>query len=180
MWRKISSREEVEYLKYAVLFTGDAELYGKYMLFAIEMWPNGCEHNLTCLDMNRQAWIGHSAVCIAFGCPEYITRSAWHQLTKDQQDKANNKADIAIKIWEDNYAKDTNWNRCIDSRPAPDFMDVRHIRESLSVFQCREGQHGNASLGSGGGDKKKANIRTAFDRLGGAIQIDDRPCTRLF
>lgn len=180
MWRKVSVKEEAQYLKHAIEFTGNHVLYGKYMLFAIEMWPNGCEHNLTCLEMNRQAWIGHAAVCIAFGCPEYITRSAWHQLTQMQQDLANNQADIAIKIWEENYAKDPNWNRCIDSRPAPDFMDVRHIRESLSVFQRGEGQYGNATFGGGRGQKKKENVWPIADRYGKSVQADYGSCGRLF
>lgn len=180
MWRKVSLREEVEYLRYAIEFTGNAELYGKYMLYTIELWPNGCEHNLTCLEMNRQAWIGHSAVCIAFGCPEYITRSAWHQLTKEQQDRANDKADIAIKIWEENYAKDSNWNRCIDSRQAPDFVDVRHIREGLSVFQCGKGQHRNASSSRGRGPEEEKDIRVASHRYGRTVQANNGSCERLF
>ena len=180
MWRKIPVYLERHFLDAAIIFTGNAELYGKYMIRAINEWPFGCEHNLTCIGMNRHAYIGHAATCIALHCPEYITRLAWHQLTQEQQDKANEQADIAIKIWEDNYAKDKDWNRRSDGGPSQDFMDIRRIREGLLILQRGEGQHGDATLSSGGSKKKKKKIRPLVDRFGRAIQADYRACPRLF
>jgi len=180
MWRKLPATHEDAYLKGAISFTGDADLYGKYMINAITEWPFGCEHNLTCVAMNRQAYIGQAAACIAIGSPEYITRLAWHQLTQDQQDKANAKADLAIKIWEENYAKNKDWNRCINSGQTPNFLDVRHIRESLPFIQRGEGFNGNASLSGRRGEKKEKKIRPVIDRFGRAIQADYRSCPRLF
>lgn len=107
MWKSFYGEEREEFIKKAFVFTGDAELYGSFMLKVIETWPFSCEHNLTCTEMNRQAWIGHAACCLAIGCPEDITRIAWHMLTKDQQDRANLKADEAIKKWEMKCQKDT-------------------------------------------------------------------------
>jgi hypothetical protein len=104
MWRNITSLETDSFLKLAIEFTGNAELYGQWMLKVIEQWPIACEHNLSCPGMNRQAWIGHSACCMAINCPEQITRLAWHNLTQEQRNKANEKADFAIKIWEERYA----------------------------------------------------------------------------
>jgi hypothetical protein len=103
MWCNISKEEETIYLQKAINFTGNADLYGEWMLKVIEQWPIACEHNLSCTTMNRQAFIGHAACCLAIGCPEHITRLAWHQLTQDQQDRANIKADYAIKMWEEKY-----------------------------------------------------------------------------
>lgn len=180
MWRKIPFYLEDKFLEEAIKFTSDAVLYGRYMMRAINEWPNGCEHNLTCIGMNRQAYIGHSAVCIALTMPEYITRLAWHQLTEKQQDDANEQADIAIKTWEDNYAKDTNWNRCIVRFQGEDFMDIRQIREDLSLLQCGKRQHSNASLGGGGSPEKKKDIRTNVNRFGRSIQNDYGSCERLF
>jgi len=100
MWRHISGKRAEEYLQRAISFTGDAELYGSYMMKVIDQWPKSCEQNLTCPSMNRQAWIGHAACCIAIGCPEEITRLAWHHLTQKQQDDANVKADEAIAEWQ--------------------------------------------------------------------------------
>jgi hypothetical protein len=180
MWRKVSVHEETLFLEQAIIFTGDAELYGKYMMHAINKWPISCEHNLTCVGMNRQAFIGHAATCIAIECPEYITRLAWHQLTEDQQNKANEKADIAIKIWEESYAKNKDWNRCIDGGQTPDFMDVRHLREGLPLFQCREGQYGNAASSSGRGQEAEKKIRIVINRPRRAVQNDNGSCERLF
>lgn len=100
MWRLVEKSEEEIYLQKAIDFTGNHELYGHWMLKAVEQWKHSCEHNLTNTSMNRRAWIGHAAVCLAIGCPEYLTRLAWWQLTKEQQDLANAKADEAILIWE--------------------------------------------------------------------------------
>jgi hypothetical protein len=102
MWKSIYGNDKDILLKKAIEFTGNAKLYGSYMVRVISEWPYSCEHNLTCSNMNRQAWIGHAACCLAIGCPEDITRIAWHHLSKNQQDAANLEADRAIKMWEDN------------------------------------------------------------------------------
>lgn len=104
MYSTLSGDEKKSYLQKAVEFTGNAELYGSWMLKVIEAWPISCEQNLTDTGMNRRAWVGHAAVCLAIGCPEDITREAWGSLTKEQQDEANAKADFAIVQWELKYA----------------------------------------------------------------------------
>jgi hypothetical protein len=105
MWRNVYGKERDTYLEKAIVFTGNANLYGKWMIKAVKQWPNSCLHNLTCAEMNRQAWIGHAACCLAINCPEDITRLAWHELTKEQQDKANEKADRAIEYFEILYKR---------------------------------------------------------------------------
>jgi len=100
MWQSVPKDEGDKLLKEAIEFTGNPELYGSYMQRIIMEWPISCEQNLTDRSMNRQAWIGHAACCLAIGCPEHITRAAWHFLSRDQQDKANAQADRAILAWE--------------------------------------------------------------------------------
>lgn len=100
MWRKVSSKEHGDFLKKAIEFTGSAKLYGEWMMKVLDMWPVSSEHNLTDENQNRQAWIGHAAACLAINCPEYIVREAWGQLTKQQQDEANEVADCAIEEFE--------------------------------------------------------------------------------
>lgn len=99
MWRKAAAAEEIKYLKKAIEFMGDHVLYGTYMQHVITQWPISCEQNLSNPDINHMAWIGHAACCIAFNCPEYIVRMAWHHLTKQQQDLANEQAEIAFANW---------------------------------------------------------------------------------
>ncbi len=109
MWRVVNKEEEEEFLRKAITFTGDAELYGKYMLRVIKEWPIACEVNFTNPSTNHQAWVGHAACCIAINCPEYITRQAWGNLTELQQRKANFKADQAISSWKHGPSKHSWW-----------------------------------------------------------------------
>ena len=103
MWRKVNEEEKIILLKKAIEFTGDYKLYGSFMKKVIKEWKYSCEHNLTDYSLNRQAWIGHAACCLAIGCPEEITREAWWNLTEEQQRLANIEADKAIKLWENKY-----------------------------------------------------------------------------
>lgn len=98
MWGSVKDRKK--YLKLAIEFTGDAALYGRWMLKVADKWRYSCEHNLTDAKQNRQAWIGHAACAFAHGIPEDIVREAWSHLTQEQQDSANKKADEAILYWE--------------------------------------------------------------------------------
>lgn len=99
MWREISKADRDEMLPKIVAFTGDHDLYGAAMLRVIAEWPISCEHNLTDTGQNRKAWVGHAASCLEMGAPEYVTREAWGFLTDDQRDRANAKADYAIRRW---------------------------------------------------------------------------------
>lgn len=100
MWRKIGGKERERLLQDAIAFTGDAKSYGHFMRQALDQWPISCEQNLSNKTINRKAWIGHAAVCIALGCSEDVTREAWHHLTQQQQDEANLQAEQTIQEWE--------------------------------------------------------------------------------
>lgn len=106
MWTILTKEEEQEKLQQAIEFTGNHIAYGKAMMKAITMWPNTCLHNLTDMSINRRAFIGHCAVCLELGIPEYIVRMAWHRLTDRQRTLANIEADKAIKQWEINQQKE--------------------------------------------------------------------------
>lgn len=122
MWNDIETDKEEEMLNKAIRFTGDHELYGSWMLKVIEQWKYSCEHNLSCVSMNRQAWIGHAACCLAIGCPEHITRRAWHCLSTEQQYKANMKADEAILKWELMNSEKVIRSRCINRNTQSDIL----------------------------------------------------------
>lgn len=99
MYKKLFGKERNIMLNKAITFTGNAQLYGEWMLKVVDQWPNSCEQNLTDIHVNQQAWIGHAACCMALECPEDLTRVAWGCLSKQQQEEANAQADIAIRIW---------------------------------------------------------------------------------
>lgn len=98
MWGDVTKRGE--YLKKAIEFTGDHDLYGSYMIKVADHWKHSCEHNLTKSNINKKAWIGHAAVALAIKCPEDIVREAWGYLSEKQQDLANMRAQEAINHWE--------------------------------------------------------------------------------
>lgn len=98
MWGAV--KDKASLLRKAIEFTGNSELYGKYMMRVAKEWKCSCEHNLTNLEQNRKAWIGHAACALAFRCPEGIVREAWGYLSEEQQRKANEVAQKTIEWWE--------------------------------------------------------------------------------
>jgi hypothetical protein len=96
MWGDVSHRKT--WLAMAIAFTGNDALYGEWMLKVLGAWKHSCEHNLT-KPGDKRPWIGHAAVALAIGCPEDIVREAWGHLSKEQQDRANERARIAIETW---------------------------------------------------------------------------------
>ena len=108
MWGSVGNRQL--YLERAIIFTSNHKLYGSFMRKVIIEWKYSCEHNLSNLSQNRQAWLGHAACAYAFQCPENIVRLAWHHLTEAQRVSANKQADKYIKLWEENNAKAINWD----------------------------------------------------------------------
>lgn len=104
MWADVSDAERKRFVAVAFDFTSDAERYGAAMLRVLDEFPIACQQNLTERAINQQAWIGHAACYLATGCPEYATRDAWANLTDEQKDAANAKADAAIREWSKRHA----------------------------------------------------------------------------
>lgn len=105
MWGSVTGR--YSYLQNAIAFMEDTKEFGKYMMQVVDEWEYSCEHNLSNIESNRRAWIGQAAVALNMKCPESITRDAWKYLNEDQQKRANEEADKAIKHWEKIYVKKT-------------------------------------------------------------------------
>lgn len=104
MWGQVPDKKKA--LQQAIEFTGDAILYGSYMVKVIQQWPISCENALTDYFLNRRAWLGHAAVALALQIPEDITRAAWTKLSYEQQLLANEKASRAVQTWEHAYIQD--------------------------------------------------------------------------
>lgn len=103
MWRKLPVDEENEYIEKAILFTGNHLLYGAWMKVVINVWPCTMLNSMTNVSINRRAFLGHCACSLAFDCPEYITRIAWHRLTEDQRMLADRVAQEIINKWVREY-----------------------------------------------------------------------------
>ena len=80
------------------LLSNEKELY-QTMSRITKEWIISSEVNLSNSGCNRQAWLGQSACCLMFKAPEHITKQAWHELSEEQQIKANNVADRVISEW---------------------------------------------------------------------------------
>jgi hypothetical protein len=107
MWGIIEDKDSA--LKTSIEFTGNHALYGEWMMKVISDWKYSCEHNLSNITQNRQAWIGHAACAYALKIPENIIRSAWSYLSEDQQRLANKEADKAIEYWEQKQCQNENY-----------------------------------------------------------------------
>lgn len=99
MWNKIEKEQESEMLQKSIEFTGNWVLYGAAMIKVVELWPLTMLNNLTNPSINKRAFLGHCACCMEIGCPEYITRMAWKQLTDRQRFDADEIAQIVIDEW---------------------------------------------------------------------------------
>lgn len=63
-------------------------------------WRYSTELNLSNKSINRQAWIGQAACCMAHGSNEDETKIAWYMLTDEQRSRANTIADYYILKFE--------------------------------------------------------------------------------
>ena len=94
---KISGVDEEERLLKVVECLGNEKTCYKYMKLVIDQWKYACEYRLTNKSMNMIAWLGQCACCLYVGIKQDETKKAWHLLSEEQQQKAN---EIARKLIE--------------------------------------------------------------------------------
>ena len=90
------SKEECE-AEYGA-FLADLKEFEAGILKVFKEWPNSCEHNLTNSSMNRIAWIGQAAACVARGLPSTY-RGGFAALSETKQSAANELALKHLNIW---------------------------------------------------------------------------------
>lgn len=106
MWRIMRGERRKEFIRLSAFLMRDCAAFYAAMSRALTEWPRSCEHNLTSLDSNRIAWLGHAGNCIAHQSPEEATRAAWHLLNPREQDAANAAAARVLAIWDSNCLAD--------------------------------------------------------------------------
>jgi hypothetical protein len=79
-------------------FLSDSDQFSEALVRVFEQWPNSCEHYLTNVAMNRIAWLGQAAMCVARGIPSQFC-SGFNLLTIEQQEQANETALTALNGW---------------------------------------------------------------------------------
>ena len=90
------TQEECE-AEYCRFLSNDVE-FRNALKRVITEWKFSCEHYLTNVSMNRIAWLGQAALCIATGIPSTF-RSGYNLLTPQQQDIANHTALNYLNSW---------------------------------------------------------------------------------
>lgn len=105
MWRSVPGVERSRYRDAAAALMRDTVTFGRVARLVVRDWPVAAAVNLATRAVNRQAWLGHAACCMACRSPEDVTREAWHTLTSVEQDAANSVVDVVIAEWE--YANRT-------------------------------------------------------------------------
>lgn len=70
----------------------------------ITEWRHSCEHYLTNESMNRIAWLGQAALCLAKGVPA-IFRGGFVDLPLDLQRRANETALKYLNKWREKYGE---------------------------------------------------------------------------
>lgn len=79
-------------------FLRDRERFEVALERVIAEWPNSCEHYLSNERMNRIAWLGQAALCIAEGIPARF-RGGYQRLTQAEQRAADEVALAALNAW---------------------------------------------------------------------------------
>lgn len=108
MWRKLRKDQEDLFLNIAIDFTSDWERYGSAMIEVVEKWKNTMLNNLTNVNSNRRAFLGHCACSYKLNLPEYIVRKAWGKLTEQQRIDADRVAQMVIDDWVEKNKHKTN------------------------------------------------------------------------
>lgn len=84
-------------------FLRDSNQFTDAMFRVASEWPNSCEHFLTNTSLNRIAWLGQSAMCIATGVPSKY-RSGFKLLSEDEQLIADTLAEEFLILWLEDYS----------------------------------------------------------------------------
>lgn len=104
-WRMVSGPDLSKFVEASSDLMRCPEEFMDAMRNALQRWPNSCEAAFTAESMNRIAFLGQAACCVAVGSPEGCTRIAWHSLTKDERDEANRCAAIVLTEWALGYSQ---------------------------------------------------------------------------
>ena len=100
MWDNVHSSKFTLHLENAISHLSSPDALSLSMASVPKVWPKSSMHHLSDRSSNRRSFIGQSAVFIATGCPEHITRLAWRRISDNDRLVANTIADNVISDWE--------------------------------------------------------------------------------
>lgn len=91
--------EYKEHIQKSIKLLSNQKEFRKYATKVITEWIFSCEQNLTDPSLNKIAYIGQSACCLANGTPAFVTRNSWSYIDEIDQRLANNTAREVLKEW---------------------------------------------------------------------------------
>ena len=59
-----------------------------FMSSVLDNWKFSCEHNFTNPSINKIAYLGQAACCLAYGVPSTVTMSYWRNVPEEYRDKS--------------------------------------------------------------------------------------------
>lgn len=99
MWKIVRGDDRSKNSQRAADLMRDTDRFIFWMTKVANEWTKSCEHNLTCEESNRLAWLGHAGCLLGANSPEENTRIGWHTLTTEEQDAANEAAQTVLNGW---------------------------------------------------------------------------------
>jgi len=105
MYRLPSVQDSATQVQESVDLLASSSIFYGVALGMISDWSISAAVNLSNKSRNRQAWLGQASCCFSHKSSEHQTKEAWHLLTKEQQDSANQVADEIIAFWESCHAE---------------------------------------------------------------------------
>ena len=81
-------------------FLADDTRFAEALTRVRSEWPRSCEQFLSHDGINRIAWLGQAAMCIATGVPARY-RGGFYLLSKEQRERANATAASCLRQWLD-------------------------------------------------------------------------------
>ena len=97
--------EEIR-IEQAVQLFKDKNLCYEKMKYVAFNWKISAEVNFTNPSVNKQAWLVQATCCYYCGATDFETIKAWHLLTEEEKQVANNIADKVFYEWLDQYEKE--------------------------------------------------------------------------
>jgi len=104
-FNNVSGENKKLHIENVVKIFSSQELTEKYMTKVINQWVYSCEHNLSNNQINKIAWLSQAACCLHSKIPCSITMEAWHLVSKENRDKADEIAKRLIEQYELNHEK---------------------------------------------------------------------------
>ena len=94
-----------EHIEKSVILLSNQKTFEHFALRVINEWTFSCEHNFTDPSLNKIAYIGQSACCLANNTPSFVTRLAWSYVLEQNQILANETAKKVLQQWKEKHNK---------------------------------------------------------------------------